>query len=104
MSMFHRMSRRIEYIVVDAGIGIPRTLRQSHPDLSSDTAALERAIREGVTRDENLGQGNGLYGSYQVCSHSNGVFISSRVSRNLLLQAQKDSPCPPRKCRSRARL
>jgi STAS-like domain of unknown function (DUF4325) len=74
MSMFQRTSKRIEYIVVDAGIGIPRTLRQGHPELSSDTAALERAIREGVTRDENLGQGNGLHGSYQVCSHSNGFF------------------------------
>jgi hypothetical protein len=97
MSMFQRMSRRIEYIVVDAGIGIPRTLRQSHPDLSSDTAALERAIREGVTRDENLGQGNGLYGSYQVCSHSKGVFhlqsgfakLAYTSSKGLAVSAEK---------------
>jgi STAS-like domain of unknown function (DUF4325) len=74
MSMFRRTTRRFEFIVVDAGVGIPRTLRQSHPELTSDTAALEKAIREGVTRDKELGQGNGLYGTYQVCSHSQGIF------------------------------
>jgi hypothetical protein len=74
MSMFKRTTKRIEYIVVDAGVGIPKTLRQSHPELTSDSAALEQAIREGVTRDKDLGQGNGLYGSFQVSSHSRGIF------------------------------
>jgi hypothetical protein len=27
-----------------------------------------------VTRDSDVGQGNGLYGSYQICSHSIGSF------------------------------
>jgi hypothetical protein len=31
-------------------------------------------IREGVTRDPKVGQGNGLFGSYQVCSHCKGFF------------------------------
>lgn len=74
VSTFQRAKKRIEYIVVDAGVGIPGTLRQSHPELTSDAQALERAIREGVTRDKEVGQGNGLYGSYQVCSHSMGFF------------------------------
>jgi hypothetical protein len=74
MSMFERVTRRIEYIVVDGGVGIPKTLRQAHPEITSDAAALEQAIREGVTRDKSLGQGNGLYGSYQVSSHSKGYF------------------------------
>jgi len=74
VSTFQRARKRIEYIVVDAGVGIPATLRSSHPELLSDAAALERAIREGVTRDSSIGQGNGLYGSYQICSHSMGAF------------------------------
>ena len=40
----------------------------------SDTEALDRAIREGVTRDKSLGQRNGFFGSYQICSHSGGRF------------------------------
>ena len=74
VSRFERREKRIEYIVADAGIGIPKTLRQSHPELSSDADALERAIQQGVTRDKAIGQGNGLFGSYKVCSHSRGSF------------------------------
>lgn len=74
VSTFQRSRKRVEYIVADAGLGIPSTLRATHPLLSSDAEALEQAIREGVTRDKNVGQGNGLFGSYQICSHSNGFF------------------------------
>jgi anti-sigma regulatory factor (Ser/Thr protein kinase) len=74
VSTFQRTRKRIEYIVADAGVGIPATLRATHPALTSDAAALEQAIREGVTRDKSIGQGNGLFGSYRICSHSNGFF------------------------------
>lgn len=74
VSTFQRVRKRVEYIVADAGLGIPVTLRATHPALTSDAAALEQAIREGVTRDKSVGQGNGLFGSYQICSHSNGFF------------------------------
>lgn len=74
VSMFHKASRRIEYIVADAGLGIPTTLRGTHPEITSDTDALDKSIREGFTRDKSVGQGNGLFGSYQICSHSHGLF------------------------------
>ena len=74
VSTFQRARKRVEYIVADAGVGIPTTLRATHPALTSDAASLEQAIREGVTRDPNVGQGNGLFGSYQICSHSKGFF------------------------------
>lgn len=74
VSTFQRTRKRIEYIVADAGLGIPTTLRSTHPALTSDASALEQAIREGVTRDKSIGQGNGLFGSYRICSHSNGFF------------------------------
>lgn len=64
----------VEYVVADAGIGIPNSLRKSFPELTSDTAALDRAIREGVTRDKTIGQGNGLFGSFEICWKSEGYF------------------------------
>lgn len=74
LSTYQKSARRIEYVVVDAGIGIPATLRQTHLNFGSDVEALEQSIKEGVTRDSNVGQGNGLFGSYQVCSKSKGAF------------------------------
>lgn len=74
VATFEKTRRRVEFVVCDAGVGIPQTLRETHPELTSDTHALERAIREGVTRDSSLGQGNGLFGSFEVCRVSGGYF------------------------------
>lgn len=49
-------------------------MREGHPEINSDTDALDRAIREGVTRNKKIGQGNGLFGSYEICSKCHGYF------------------------------
>ena len=74
LSTFQKNKKQVQFVVADAGIGIPKTLKQGHPEIGSDTDALDRAIREGVTRDKTVGQGNGLFGSYQICSKSGGYF------------------------------
>jgi anti-sigma regulatory factor (Ser/Thr protein kinase) len=67
-----RQREQIEISVCDGGLGIPHTLRQSDPMLRSDTEALDAAIKEGVTRDKKLGQGNGLYGTWSIAQKSRG--------------------------------
>lgn len=74
VSTFQKNTKSIQFVVADAGVGIPKTLKGGQPDITSDTDALDKAIREGVTRDANIGQGNGLFGTYRVCSKSNGYF------------------------------
>jgi anti-sigma regulatory factor (Ser/Thr protein kinase)/anti-anti-sigma regulatory factor len=71
----HRQRSRVEFVVGDAGIGIPASLRPSRPEIHSDSEALDAAIREGVTRDKTLGQGNGLYGTWQISKKSQGEFL-----------------------------
>ena len=75
VSTFHRQRRRVEFVVCDAGVGIPTSLRETHLEIRSDAEALEKAIREGVTRDKSVGQGNGLFGSYEICRLSGGYFF-----------------------------
>ena len=60
----------IEFVVADAGIGIPGSLNGS----AKPEEALLRAIEEGYTRDKVTYQGNGLFGSYQIAVHSKGSF------------------------------
>ncbi len=88
VSTFQRARKRVEYIVADAGVGIPATLRETHPTFTSDADALDHAIREGVTRDKKVGQGNGLFGSYQICSHSKGFFQVESGHGKLLFTAK----------------
>lgn len=74
VSTFKKRQKLVQFIVADAGESIPSTLRTTHHHLTSDIDALDIAIREGVTRDKAIGQGNGLFGSYQICSHCKGQF------------------------------
>ena len=67
-------AKRIEFAVSDNGIGIPASLRTTHPEWRSDTEALDKAIREGVTRNKRVGQGNGLYGTWRITELSEGRF------------------------------
>lgn len=77
-----RARRRVEFSVADAGLGIPATMRQGLPHMTDDGEALERAIREGVTRDPQLGQGNGLYGTLEVARTADGyIHIHSGYAR-----------------------
>jgi hypothetical protein len=71
---FGREQKTIEFCVCDAGIGIPASLRAGHREIRSDHEALDKAIREGVTRDKRIGQGNGLYGSWRITQMSGGSF------------------------------
>lgn len=71
VSTFTR-SKKIQFVVADAGIGIPRSLAALTGD-GPDEQALARAIEEGVTR--GTGQGNGLFGSYEICRRSKGFFF-----------------------------
>lgn len=75
VTTFAKFRKRVQFVVADAGIGIPSSLRSGHPEIGSDTAALDSAIREGVTRDPAIGQGNGMFGSYEICSKSGGEFL-----------------------------
>lgn len=82
VTTFRGENRHVDFVVADAGIGIPDSLRTTNPDLRSDSDALDVAIREGVTRDKAVGQGNGLFGTLQICRVSGGVFsVSSGFSR-----------------------
>ena len=71
LSAFNNRRKRIEFVVSDAGIGIPESLKPTL-NLKSDVEALDKSIQEGVTNGK--GVGNGLFGSYQTCTKSGGYF------------------------------
>ncbi len=64
----------VEFCVADAGRGIPRSLREGgyHVD---EMRALELSVQEGVTRNKSTNQGNGLFGTFELCRKSQGGFV-----------------------------
>lgn len=72
-------SQNVEFVVADAGIGIPRSL-----GIRNHERALENAIKEGVTRDRGSNAGNGLFGSYSVATNSGGRFQIHSGNASLL--------------------
>ena len=58
-------SRRLNIAICDGGIGIRRTLSERF-GLDSDEAAITKALQRGVTRNVDVGQGNGMAGSLEI--------------------------------------
>lgn len=74
MGQIHKSSKNIAFSVCDYGVGILNSLRESNihkPRTAIDAITL--AIKEEVTRDSSLGQGNGLFGLHSIISQGNGT-------------------------------
>jgi len=79
--------RRVEFYVCDAGIGIAKSLRSGRPDIFDDVSAIRAAIQEGVTKNKQTNQGNGLFGTFKCCEVSGGDF--RMISRNVQLDYKR---------------
>lgn len=86
--------KMVEFVVADAGIGIKESL-----GTKTDQDGVERAIKEGVTRDQKTNQGNGLYGTYRVATLSKGLF--ELRSGNAYLRVEGDNKARIKQHRSR---
>ena len=69
----HPQTSRLAVCVADAGQGVLASLRGSSHRPRSHVDALTLAIEEGVTRDNNTNQGNGLWGLAQIVQDNKGV-------------------------------
>ena len=63
-----------QFVVGDARRGILASMRDGFPDLQDDAEAIGEAVKQGVTRNPDIGQGNGLAGTLRVAALSNGSF------------------------------
>lgn len=87
LSVFDPARHRVEFTVADAGIGVPTTLRNARPEIPSDVDALLQSVKSGVTRSAEEFQGNGLYGTLEICRVGGGKF-SLNAGNAFLLCAQ----------------
>jgi len=87
----HPKKGMIEIVVVDCGIGICASMRERFPNLKSDVEAIELAAAKGVTRDEAVGQGNGLAGTLRIAVAGEG-WVNLHSGRGLLQYIPDERP------------
>ena len=82
MGQLHKTSKHVAFTVYDAGIGIYNSLKNSIHAPRRNADALTMCIKAGVTRDKNVGQGNGMNGLFSLVKEGGGrlVITSGRDS------------------------
>jgi len=86
MGQLHQKTKHFAFCVYDTGQGIYTSLLSSSVHKPKNPVdALKLAVKEGVTRDKKIGQGNGLWGLHQIVSENTGILniISNSACYNL---------------------
>ena len=82
MAQMNRQNKTFNFCIFDSGIGIYNSLRNTKHRPTNPLAAIKLSLKERITRDEQIGQGNGLWGLSQIINETNGrMRISSSGAR-----------------------
>ncbi len=73
MGQIHRNTKHIAFCIFDSGQGIYNSLKNSIYRPKHPVDALTLCIKEGVTRDKEIGQGNGMFGLSQIVRNNQGI-------------------------------
>lgn len=92
MGQVLKESQILKISIFDYGRGIFQSLRHSihRPRNASDAISL--AIQEGVTRDKKVGQGNGMWGLYNIININDGglQIISGKGGLNFVNRTKRN--------------
>lgn len=89
MVQVHNESKRLAVCIADTGVGIYGSLAQSVHKPKSAVDAITLAVKEGVTRDRQLGQGNGLWGLLEIVKSNSGLLSITSGSGSLFIRGNE---------------
>lgn len=92
MGQYAEGSGRLSLCVFDNGIGILNSLKDSRHAPRDALDAVTLALQERVTRDDAIGQGNGMWGLSQVVKDNGGRFLVSSHGAQVSLMDGVVSP------------
>ncbi len=85
----HPHDEWVEIAVADAGIGIRASL-WSAEITANDEIAIQLAIQKGVTRDKEIGAGNGLAGCVRLIEATSGQLIIASGTAEVWIKGKGD--------------
>lgn len=83
MAQFHKQHKSVVFCIADSGIGILNSLRKSKHSPSTNIDAISLAIQEGI--GDGKGQGNGLFGLYQIIKSNGGRLTITSHGASIML-------------------
>lgn len=86
MGQIHRSTQHIAFCIFDSGQGIFNSLRNSKHSPRNPIDAITLAVKEGVTRDSKIGQGNGMWGLHNVVKENSGVLVITSNSASYMVR------------------
>ena len=84
--------KKVAFGVADSGRGILSSLREGHPGLRTDAQAVAEAMKAGITRDPDAGQGNGIAGTLRIATMSKGSFEITSGLAQIQVQTRDGHP------------
>jgi len=98
MGQIHKGSKHIAFCIFDCGQGIFNSLKKSIHSPRYPLDAITMSIKEGVTRDKSVGQGNGMWGLHRILESNSGMLTitsstASYMMKNDNVQTFQKLPC-----------
>ena len=93
-AQYYPTKHRLDIAIVDAGRGIMASLSQSQ-QLWSHGDAISKAIQRGVTRDDSVGQGNGMAGASEIVRKNGGELHVWTGDANFTIRKGRDRGFKP---------
>lgn len=83
MGQYHQQTHKVVFCIYDAGIGIYNSLKNSKHKQTSELDAISLSLQEGISDGE--GQGNGLFGLYQIILGNKGTLAITSGATSVML-------------------
>ena len=84
MAQYHPTTKHIAFCIYDCGKGIYYTLKDTDHHPTTELDAISLSLQEGV--GDGKGQGNGLFGLYQIVHENHGRLSVTSGSSSIMLQ------------------
>ena len=90
-------ARKVAFGVADSGKGILSSLSEGHPSLRTDAQAIDEAMKAGITRNPDFGQGNGIAGALKIATMSKGTFSITSGQAQIVVRIDPTTGSPDSK-------
>ncbi len=84
MVQIHKKNKHLVFSIFDNGKGLYNSLKYTKYRPKTTIDAIKLAVKEGVTRDKELGQGNGMWGLHNIIEENGGILTIASGSAAMI--------------------